>query len=212
MYIMPDYAALKNKVNEMAERKWDEAGIKARIDKMSAEGIPRKVLDPKEMLTNKEEILDRVQLRAEEYCYVLKNCAQASALALMEEFGQGSMEIVQALATFPGIAGTGSVCGGVTGSLSNIGLYLGRNDLPASVDMGQAMGIANSFVNSFEENLGRKNCADIIETVTIGYKLNPGESPAAMETFAREKGFEKCCMVPGIGARLAAEHIIDSMK
>lgn len=209
---MPDYAALKNKVNEMTERTWDEAGIKARIDKMSAEGIPRKVLDPKEMLAKKEQILDHVQLLAEEYNYMFKNCAQGTALALMEEFGQGSMEIVRALAMFPGIAGTGSICGGITGSLINFGLFISRDDLPSPPDMGQAMAMAKNFIASFEEKLGKRHCADIIETVTIGYKLNPGESDAAMQTFAKEKGFEKCSMVPGIGARLAAEHIIDSMK
>jgi hypothetical protein len=33
-----------------------------------------------------------------------------------------------------------------------------------------------------------------------------------MEAFAQEKGFEKCGVFPGIGARIAAEIIIDSMK
>jgi hypothetical protein len=33
-----------------------------------------------------------------------------------------------------------------------------------------------------------------------------------MEAFARAKGFEKCSLLPGIGARLAAEIIIESME
>jgi hypothetical protein len=65
---------------------------------------------------------------------------------------------------------------------------------------------------AFEAKLGHRYCVDIIETVTIGHRLNPGESEQAMATFTQEKGFEKCSMVPGIGARLAAEFIIDSMK
>ena len=81
---MPDYAALKKKVDELAERVWDFPAIEARIRKMSAEGIPKKKLDPKEMLANKEQILDRVQLRGEEYNLIFKNCAQGTALALME--------------------------------------------------------------------------------------------------------------------------------
>ena len=52
-------------------------------------------------------------------------------------------------------------------------------------------------------------CADIIEDVTIGYKLNPGESEAAMQQFAEEKGFEKCGLPPAVGAGIAAGFIVD---
>src|SRR4030042_2099342 len=114
---MPDYTSLKQKVDELAERKWDDAAIKARIDKMVREGIPRKKLDVKQLQASKAQILDQVQLRAEEYNYYLKNCAQGTALALLEEFGLGNMEIIKALTPFPGIGGTGEICGGITGSL-----------------------------------------------------------------------------------------------
>ena len=33
-----------------------------------------------------------------------------------------------------------------------------------------------------------------------------------MEAFAKEKGFEKCGLAPGVGARLAAGFIIDNIK
>ncbi len=209
---MADYAALKKKVNELAEREWDVAGIQARVDKMKAEGIPQKKLDPREMIANREQILDRVQLRAEEYNFILKNCAQGTALALMEEFGQGNMEVLQALALFPGIGSTGDICGGITGSLVNFGLFFGRYGKPGPDGMKQAMGTFQKFIVDFEEKIGFKHCADIIEKVTVGIKLNPGRSDEEMETFAKEKGFEKCGLVPGTGARLAAGYMIDSMK
>jgi C_GCAxxG_C_C family probable redox protein len=209
---MTDYAALKKKVDELERRVWDLSAIGARVKKLEANGIPKKKLDPKEMLANKEQILDRVQLRAEEYNYFFKNCAQSTALALMEEFSLGNMEIIKALALFPGIGGTGNMCGGITGSLINFGLYFGRGDQPDPKAMKEAMATAQKFIASFEDKLGHKYCADIIEKVTIGHRLNPGESDAAMAAFAEEKGFEKCSLVPGIGARLAAEFIIDSMK
>ena len=47
---MPDYAALKKKVDELAARKWDEPVLQARIRKLAREGIPKKKLDPKELL------------------------------------------------------------------------------------------------------------------------------------------------------------------
>jgi C_GCAxxG_C_C family probable redox protein len=209
---MVDYTALKKRVAELAEKEWDVPAIEARVRKMSAEGIPKKKLDPKEILANKEQILDRVQQRAEEYNFFLKNCAQGTALALMEEFGQGNMEIIKALSFFPGIGSTGDVCGGITGSLINFGLYFGRGDQPDPQMMKKAMETVTKFMVSFEEKLGHKYCIDIIENVTIGRRLNPGESDASMMAFAEAKGFEKCSLVPGTGARLAAEFIIDSMK
>jgi C_GCAxxG_C_C family probable redox protein len=209
---MADYEALKAKVDELAERVWDVPAIETRAKKMVTEGIPKKKLDPKEMQANKEQILDRVQLRAEEYNFILKNCAQATALTLMEEFGLGDMEIIKALSPFPGIGGTGEICGGITGSLIAFGLYFGSDDPLDYEAKGQTIQTAQKFMALFEETIGHRHCADIIETVTIGYRLNPGESEEAMMTFAGEKGFEKCGLVPGMGVRLAAEIIIDSMK
>lgn len=209
---MADYAALKKKIDELAEREWDLDGIQARVDKMKTRGIPRKKLDPGEMIANREQILDRVQSRAEEYNFFLKNCAQGTALALMEEFGQGSMDILQALALFPGIGSTGDLCGGITGSLVNFGLFFGRYGKPGPEGMKQAMSTVQKFIADFEEKIGFKHCTDIIEKVTVGQRLNPGRSDQEMETFAAEKGFEKCSVVLGTGARLTAGYMIDSLK
>lgn len=209
---MADYEALKKKVDELAERAWDVPAIEARVKKMAAEGIPRKKLNREEILANKQQILDRVQRRAEEYNFVLKNCAQATALTLMEEFGLGNMDIIKALTPFPGIGGTGEICGGITGSLITFGLYFG-SDNPLDYEAKNITIMnAQKFMDVFEDEIGHKHCADIIETVTIGYRLNPGESEEAMIAFAKEKGFEKCGLIPGIGVRLAADIIIDSMK
>jgi len=209
---MPDYAALKEKVDELAARAWDIPALEARVRKLSAEGILKKKLNPKEMLANKEQILNRVQLRAEEYNFITKNCAQGTALALMEEFGLGNMEIIKALTPFPGIGGTGEICGGITGSLITFGLYFGSDDRLDYETMNNTIMISQKFMALFEGKIGHMYCADIIETVILGHRLNPGESEAAMMTFAGEKGFEKCGLPPGVGVRLAAEFIIDSMK
>jgi C_GCAxxG_C_C family probable redox protein len=209
---MPDYAALKEKVDELAARAWDIPALEARIRKLSKEGIPKKILNPQEMLANKAQILDRVQLHAEEYNFITKNCAQGTALALMEEFGLGNMEIIKALTPFPGVGGTGEICGGITGSLITFGLYFG-GDTPLDFEaMNKTIMTSQKFMALFEGKIGHMYCADIIETVILGHRLNPGESEAAMVAFTNEKGFEKCGLPPGIGVRLAAEFIIDSMK
>jgi len=213
---MADYAALKKKVDELAERTWDVEEIKARVNRMVKEGIPRKKLDPAEMLARKSEILDRVQRRAEEYNFVFKNCAKATALALMEEFGQGNMEIIKALTTFPGIGGTGNICGAITGALVNFGLFYGSDDpLDQSVMEDPArnpMIIAQKYIAYFEDAVGHIYCSDIIENVVMGYRINPGDSAESMMRFTREKGFEKCGLPPGTGVRIAAEFMIDSLQ
>jgi len=209
---MADYEALQARVQELAERDWDMPALEAKIRKLTAEGIPKKKLDPKEMLANKQQILDRVQRRAEEYNFILKNCAQGTALALMEEFGLGNMEIIKALTPFPGVGGTGEICGGITGGLITFGLYFGGDDRLDFEAMGKTIMTAQKFMAFFEGEVGNLYCADIIEKVILGQRLNPGESEEAMIYFTNQKGFEKCGLLPGIGARLAAEFIIDSMK
>jgi C_GCAxxG_C_C family probable redox protein len=209
---MADYEALKARVQELAERVWDVPALEARIKKLSAEGIPKKTLNPKEILANKEQILDRVQRRAEEYNFILKNCAKSTALALMEEFGLGNMEIVKALSPFPGFGGTGWMCGGVTGSLIALGLYLGSDDALDNEAVGATIMAARKFMPRFEEEAGSVVCPKLQEDVIFGRYMDPAASPENMEAFARAQGFEKCGLLPGIGARLAAEIIIEGLE
>ena len=209
---MTDYPALKKKVDELAERVWDDEGIAARVNKMCKYGIPRKKLDPKEIIANKDKILDHVQLLAEDYNYITKNCAQGTALALFEEFGLGSMEIIKALTPFPGVGGTGEICGGITGALITFGLYFGTDNTLDVEVTNKVILVSQKFMAYFEDAVGHLYCSDIIETVILGKRLNPGDSEAAMMAFAADKGFEKCGLPPGLGVRIAAEFIIDSMK
>jgi C_GCAxxG_C_C family probable redox protein len=209
---MTDYAALKNKVDELAERDWDVPALEARVRKLAAEGIPKKKLDPKAMLANKKQILVRVQRRAEEYNFILKNCTKSTALAVMEEFGLGNMEIVKALSPFPGFGGTGWMCGGVTGSLIALGLYFGSDDVLDDEAVGATIMAARKFMPRFEEEAGSVVCPKLQEDVVFGRYMDPAASPENMEAFALAKGFEKCGLFPGIGARLAAQIIIESLE
>lgn len=204
--------SLQQRLDELASREWDVPAIQARVRKMIQEGIPPKKLDPQYMKVHRTEILDRVQRRAEEYNYFFRNCAQGTATALFEEFGLGSMEVVKALTAFPGIGSTGETCGGITGSLVAFGLVFGPDSPPDPEKTGKAIQAAQDFMARFENEVGYRRCSDIIENVIIGRKLNPGESEESMLTFEREKGFEKCCLLPGTGARLAAEIIIDRLS
>jgi len=175
-------------------------------------GIPRKELDPQYLLANKQQILNQVQLRAEEYNFIAHNCARSTALAVLEEFGLGNMEVIKALSPFPGFGGTGWMCGGVTGGLIALGLYFGSEDLQDYEAVGRTIKAAREFMPRFEEQAGALTCPKLHEDVVFGRYMDPAASPENMEAFAQEKGFEKCGVFPGTGARIAAEIIIDSMK
>lgn len=209
---MADYEALQARVQELAERDWDIPAIEARVKRLVAEGIPRKVLDRNEILANRQQILARVQQRAEEYNFIGRNCARGTALAILEEFGLGSMEIVKALSPFPGFGGTGWMCGGVTGGLIALGLYFGSEDVMDDDAVVATIMAARQFMSRFEERVGSVLCPTIHEDVVFGRYMDPAASPQNMEAFARAKGFEKCGLLPGIGAGLAAELVIESME
>lgn len=208
---MADYAALKARVQELADRAWDMPAIEARYQRLAAEGIPKKTLDREEILADKQQILDRVQRRAEEYNFFARNCAKSTALAVMEEFGLGNMEMVKALSPFPGFGGTGWMCGGVTGALVALGLYFGSDDLQDYDAVGATIMAARKFMPRFEEQVGAVTCPKIHEEVVFDRYMDPAASPENMQTFAEAKGFEKCGLLPGIGARLASEIIIESL-
>ena len=209
---MTDYEALKTRAQELAGRDWDEAAIEARVKKLLEDGIPKKDLNPQDLLVNKQQILDRVQLRAEEYNLFARNCARSTALALLEEFGLGNMDVIKALSPFPGFGGTGWMCGGVTGGLIALGLYFGSEDLQDYEAVGRTIMAAREFMPRFEQQAGALICPKLHEDVVFGKYMDPAASPENMEVFAKEKGFEKCGIFPGTGARIAAEIIIDSMK
>ncbi len=209
---MADYQELKARVRELGERAWDLPAIEARYRRLAAEGIPRKALRRGEILARREQVLDRVQLRAEEYNLLARNCAKSTALAVLEEFGLGSLEIIKALSPFPGFGGTGWMCGGVTGALVALGLYFGSEDLLDYEATGAAIRAARAFMPRFQERLGSVLCPDLHRDVVFGRYLDPAASPENMKAFAEAKGFEKCGLLPGIGARLAAEIILESIE
>jgi len=208
---MVDYEILKAMIQELADREWDMPAIEGRHKRLLADGIPQKFLNRDEIVAHRKEILDRVQLRAEEYNYFARNCARSTALAVMEEFGLGNMEIIKALSPFPGFGGTGWMCGGVTGGLINLGLFFGSENLQDYDAVRTTIGAARQFMPRFEAQVGAVVCPKIHEDVVFGRYMDPAASPENMEAFAQAKGFEKCALLPGIGARIAAEIIIESL-
>ena len=208
---MGEYSALKDRVKELEERSWDLANIEKRFKKLTREGIPEKVLNANQIISHRQEILDRVQLRGEENEYLSHSCSKGSALAVMEEFGLGTMDIIKSLSPFPGFGMTGGICGGVTGGLIALGLYFGSNDLLDYEATGRTMTAARTLITRFQTTLGTILCPKIHEDLIFGTYMDPRNSQEKFQAFKDAKGYEKCALPPGIGARIAAEIIIEGM-
>ena len=206
---MPNKEMLTETVNRLNERNWDEKAIRANFERLLSEGIPARDLSG--LAAKREEVLDRVQRRAEEYEYLSHSCSKSSALAVMEEFGLGNMDVIRALSPFPGFGMTGEICGAVTGSLIALGLFFGDDNMEDYEATGRTMTAAREFIPQFKEELGTINCPELQEEVIFGRYMDPRASAENFQAFIEAKGYHKCALPPGVGARLAAGIILDSL-
>lgn len=206
---MPDTYDIRKRQTELAEREWNVSQIEARFGKLVSNGITPKTLDREKTLREKEAILDRVQRQAEDYCYLMRNCAKSTATALFEEFGLGNLEIIRALNPFPGIAMSGGICGPVTGGLITLGLFFSSKDMTKH-DATKAYMYARIFVQRFGSVFGSLYCPDIQEKL-LGKYFDPMGSVENLKTFNSSNAREKCVLAPGIGTRIVAEIIVESM-
>jgi C_GCAxxG_C_C family probable redox protein len=209
---MANIESLKYRLEDLVHRSWDVKGIARRFEKLTGEGIPPNRPDPKDFLARKQEVLEGVERRAEEYEYLSHSCAKGSALALMEAFGLGNMAIIRALSPFSGFGMTGGICGAVTGSLVALGLYFGSDDLLDYEGTGRTMSAARTFIPRFEEEVGSIYCPRIQQDFVFDKYMDPRASRENFEAFVAAHGYEKCSLLPGIGARIAAEIIIGCME
>ncbi len=199
-----------NHVRELADRSWEAETIRSRLNELRQNGFSVEGLDWAAMQANRDEVLDRVTLRAEEYEYLTHSCSKGSALALMEEFGLGNWTITRAMSPFPGFGMTGGICGGVTGSLIALGLFFGSDDAEDHMGTGRTMTAAREFIERFRQELGTIICPELQEEVIFGEYMDPRGSKENFVAFQKAQGFEKCALPPGVGARLAAEIMLDS--
>lgn len=207
---MPDMEYIKSRREILLARDWDLPAMEARYRKLMENGVPRKELDKAQIVSQKKEILDRVQLRAEEYCYVTRNCAKGSAAALLEEFGLGHVDCIKAMAPFPGLAMTGGICGPVTGGLIAIGLFFSSGN-PAGFQDVRAYPAAATYLRRFKDAFGSLQCPDI-QQLLLGKYFDPMAGKQNSQEFNDARAREKCPLAPGLGARLAAEIIIEAIE
>ncbi len=201
---------IKKRVSALAGQDWNLPVIEAKFRHLVDHGIPKKQLEPEAFIHEKDAFLDRVQLNAEQYCYLTRSCAKGSALSLLEAFGLGNMEIIRALAPFPGLSMSGGICGPVAGGLIALGLYFSDKD-PANFENVSHYIAGRQYLQRFKAVFGSLSCPDIQELL-LGKCYDPFAGPDEREGFNQSGAREKCPVAPGLGARMAAEIIIESME
>ena len=72
------------------------------------------------------------------------------------------------------------------------------------------MTAARDFIDRFKQELGTIICPELQEDVIFGKYMDPRASKENFLSFQKAHGFEKCALPPGLGARLAAEIILES--
>jgi hypothetical protein len=70
---------------------------------------------------------------------------------------------------------------------------------------------ARAFTDRFEKALGSLLCPKIQESI-FGKYHDPTANPRAREDFNNARARDKCPLAPGMGARIAAEIIIESLE
>jgi hypothetical protein len=67
---MVDRERLLASAGEKFEKKWDAGAIKSWFDVVTRDGIPHRGISPGDAIQRRQEVLDRVQRRAEECTFL----------------------------------------------------------------------------------------------------------------------------------------------
>ena len=68
----------QNRISDLVDRAWNMETIRKRLEDLRRNGFGSKEIDWTAMQANRLEVLDRVQLRAEEYEYLTHSCSKGS--------------------------------------------------------------------------------------------------------------------------------------
>lgn len=167
---------------------------------------------------SKEEVLDRVEMRAAAYEYEYRGCTQCVLLALQQEFNLpgGSAALKAAGFWAAGTARMGNMCGALAGTMLALGLLAGREriedplygeEIDETSGQPRRLEFARASFRTFVQEFGSWICRDIqISRLGRSYDLH---NPKDHEEFEKTGGHKKCSEVVGKAARLAAETILE---
>ena len=152
-----------------------------------------------------EERTDPIAARIRDLLMESGNCAQTAFAVLQESFAMEGDQILRALTPLPGLALRGETCGAVTGCLMALGLEFGRDDLTDWRGYIGSLPPARRFLKRFEEEIGHKDCAQILE-VKLGRSYDLADRTEARE-YASSGGPQACVEVVSVAVRITSELI-----
>jgi C_GCAxxG_C_C family probable redox protein len=117
----------------------------------------------------------------------------------------GALKASTALAG--GVARMAQTCGALMGGVMAIGLVLGRERLEDIQAYRDTMAASYEMYDRFKEEVGSTVCFEI-QTMLLGRSFD-FKVEADAEEWYKTGGLEKCPMVCGIAARIAADIILD---
>jgi len=161
-----------------------------------------------------EEIIEKAARLAHNYEIRYFGCSQTTLAGLIEAFGIiGGADLLRASTCMAGgIARRGHICGALIGGLMIIGLLTGRDDLQMFEQYQRAMEYGNRLYQKFQDAFGTVHCSEI-QKLKFGrtFDLQRPEEREALHKRMGEIG-DGCQSVTGLGARLAAEVIVEILK
>ena len=156
---------------------------------------------------SKEEILDNLTKKVDEYFNASGNCAQATFMALQEQFDLEGDQILKALTPFPGLAFRGKVCGVVVACVMALGLKHGRDKIDDWPGYIRSIPPVKAFYQRFEKEIGSILCGEVLGSVA-GDSFESTE-PAETKKWLEAGCLEKCSEVLNTGVRLTAEILLE---
>jgi C_GCAxxG_C_C family probable redox protein len=157
---------------------------------------------------SRAKLLDRVAWAAYYNDRVYEGCSRSVLYALQGHLhleGAGALKASTALAG--GIARMGETCGALIGGIMAIGLVLGREDLADVQAYRDTMAASYQMYDRFKEEMGSTTCFEIQKKL-FGRSFDFKRDEDAEEWY-KVGGLEKCPLVCGVAARIAADIIID---
>ena len=164
------------------------------------------------MADDKSELVNMVEKEAEQAEMVYHGCSRSTLYALNKYLGYIPDELIIASTALVAGCGTGGSCGAYCAGLLAIGLKYDPWIEEATSPEGQAKrALARAkeyeFRDAFIREFGSTLCADIQERL-LGRSWSP-MNPEELQEFLSLPGVhEKCAIVAGKGARLAAEILL----
>lgn len=156
---------------------------------------------------SREKLLDRVAWAAYYNDRVYEGCSRAVLQALQCHLhleDGGALKASTALAG--GIARMGESCGALIGGMMAIGLVQGKEELDDIQAYRDTMAASHELYHRFKREVGGTMCSEIQKGL-FGRNFDFNNDEEA-EEWLKAGGLEKCPLVCGIAARMAADIIL----